>query len=77
MPGLYRMLQPLVAAGFVGMFARPLSFFQAAIEISAAYNDQKSFHEFGGLCARRIAHCMSNILRAMVPKCIKRFVNLG
>ena len=59
------------------MFARQLSFFQAAIDISAAYNDQKSFHEFGGLCARRIAHCMSNILRAMVPKCTKRFVKLG
>ena len=36
MPGLYRMLQPLVAAAFVAMSARPLSFFQAAIEISAA-----------------------------------------
>jgi hypothetical protein len=35
MPGLYRMVHPLVAAGFVGMFRGPLNF-MLPIEISAA-----------------------------------------
>ena len=43
MPGLYRMLQPLVAAAFVAMFERPLSFFQAAIEISTTRTTRKAF----------------------------------
>src|SRR5215510_12592860 len=42
MPGLYRMLQPLVGAGFVGMFSSPLSF-SPLIEISAARTTKRAF----------------------------------
>jgi hypothetical protein len=41
------MLQPLVAAAFVAMIARPLSFFQAAIEISTTRTIRKAFMNWG------------------------------
>ena len=66
MPGLYRMLQPLVATEFVDMFAGPLSFLPP-IEISAARKIRGAFMNLVDLCGRRIAHRMSRAAHSRQP----------